>query len=332
MQTILVTGGGGYIGSRFIKSLKNKYKIISVDKYLFSDPPKKTKNFESIREDTRSIDLSKINRKIDCIVDFAAISNDPSGEFFKKETFDINYKARFNLAKQAKKFKIKKYILPSSCSVYGASNKISNEKSKTNPLTNYAKANLMAENSVLKLANKNFNVIVLRFGTIFGFSPKMRLDLVLNAMTIFAYKENRLSLMKDGNQYRPLLHIQDAIDAVEFMIKSNNEKFNKNIYNVGNNKFSNYKMIDLAKLVKKSIQKKIKLTWYGDPDKRNYMVDFSKIQDIGFYCKYDAYYGINELIQNSKQININEKRFYTLNWYKYLDECKRISQKYLGLK
>ena len=111
-----------------------------------------------------------------------ALSNDPSGEYFKKETYEINFRSRFNCASLAKKNGVKRYILPSSCSVYGFNKSIVSEQSKLNPLTTYAKCNLLAEKKILKLSNKKFCVTVLRFSTVFGFSPRMRYDLALNGM------------------------------------------------------------------------------------------------------------------------------------------------------
>lgn len=335
LETILVTGGAGYIGSRFVKTaLKKNFKVILLDRFFFDNLPKSHKNLITIKADTRTFKLDSITQKIDRVIDFAAISNDPSSTFFKKSTYEINYKARVNLARQAKLLGIKQYVLPSSCSVYGASETLSSEKSKTKPLTNYAKANLMAEKEVLKLSSNKFCVTVLRFGTIFGYSPKMRLDLVLNAMTIFSHQEGKLNLMKDGYQYRPLLHIQDAINSVLFMFETN-KKINNEIFNIGSTSFSNYQIINLSRLIKKNINKKIKVNWYGDPDKRNYKVDFSKIESIGFKCKYNAFYGINEMIKNSNKIDTNNTKYYTLKWYQYIEKIisysNKISYKNKGL-
>ena len=329
LKSLLVTGGAGYIGSRFVKTaLRKNYKVTLVDRFFFDNKPKnKIKNLHIIQEDTRKFKLSSIKYNIDYVVDFAAISNDPSSYYFKKQTNEINYKARFELAKQSKSLGIKKYILPSSCSIYGASNKILDEKSKPKPLTNYSKANLLAEKKILTLSSNNFCVSVLRFGTIFGFSPKMRLDLVLNAMVVQSIKQGKLNLMKDGSQFRPLLHIQDAVNSVLFMLKTNDNSINKNIFNVGSTKFSNYQIKKLSKLIQSSLKKKIKINWYGDPDKRNYRVNFSKIEKLGFKCKYDATYGIKELKSKINKIDINDPKFYTLNWYKYLEYSDALSSR-----
>ena len=133
--------------------------------------------------------------------------------------------------------------------------------------------------------------------------------------------------MKDGSQFRPLLHIQDAVNSVLFMLKTNDNSINKNIFNVGSTKFSNYQIKKLSKLIQSSLKKKIKINWYGDPDKRNYRVNFSKIEKLGFKCKYDATYGIKELKSKINKIDINDPKFYTLNWYKYLEYSDALSSR-----
>ena len=128
---------------------------------------------------------------------------------------------------------VKRYILPSSCSVYGFqdADKILDENSQTNPLTNYSKANLEAEDGVLRLANDNFTVVVLRQSTVYGYSPRMRFDLAINGMTYGAWKNRKIPLMRDGNQWRPMVHVKDTADSQIYMLNAPNDQINGQIFN-----------------------------------------------------------------------------------------------------
>lgn len=318
IKTILVTGASGYIGSVLTPELLKKgYKVIAIDRFFFGDNLQNHRNLKKINQDTRLL-KSCYFKKVDVVIDLAAISNDPSGEYFKKETIDINFKARLNCARLAKKNKVKKYILPSSCSIYGFNNSIVNETSKVNPLTTYAKANYLAEQNILMLANQNFCVTVLRQATIFGYSPRMRFDLAINGMTQGAYISKKLPIMRNGRQFRPMLHVKDTVRAMIFMVKADKTKINKEIYNVGSKKCT-VSIREMADIVKRNI-KHTKLKWYGDPDHRSYKVSFDKIHKLGFKAKYDLNYGVKEILLKLKNNLKKTDKTITLDWYKQLEK------------
>ncbi|MCX7948454.1 MAG: SDR family oxidoreductase, partial [candidate division WOR-3 bacterium] len=176
-KKVLVTGAGGYIGSVLVpKLLQRGYEVIAVDRFFFGkDKLKQTDGLYIVQEDVRFMkpDLLK---GVDFVVDLVAISNDPTGERFNEATWQINYQARVRTAKLSKNMGVKRYILPSSCSIYGFQEEMVDEESPTNPLTTYAKANEKAEKDILPLADKDFVVVVLRQATVFGYSPRMRFD------------------------------------------------------------------------------------------------------------------------------------------------------------
>lgn len=326
METVLVTGAGGYIGTILVpKLLKKGYKVKAVDRYFFGkEKLPQNENLEIIKEDTRKL-REGLFKDVDYVIDLAAISNDPSGELFKEATWQINYESRVRTANLAKQAKAKRYILPSSCSIYGFQEDIVDETSPTNPLTTYAKANEKAEQGVLPLADNNFVVTVIRQSTVFGYSPRMRFDLAINGMTYGAWKTGKLPLMRDGNQYRPMVHVQDTTDVMILLLTADKEKINGQIFNVGGDNL-NYQIGKLGKIVAQTVEnetgKKVEIEWYGDPDHRSYKVSFKKIkQTLGWEPKWDAAAGVKEIISKLENNEIDKTpETITLNWYKELEK------------
>ncbi len=325
-KRIIVTGAGGYIGSMLTPYLLKKgLRVRAIDRYFFGNLKIKNKNLEIINDDIRLL-KDKHFKNADYMIDLAAISNDVTGERYKKETFDINHLARVRNAKLAKKNGIKKYILPSSCSNYGKIKKteIATENFKLRPLTNYSKANSYAEKDILNLASNKFCVTVLRQGTVYGYSPKMRFDLVVNRMTYEAWKNNKILLMKDGTQRRPTLHIKDAIRAMFHILNTKNEIVNEQIFNVGGSN-NNYMIKDLADVINNHFKNKLDITWYGSNDHRSYFVSFDKIKNIGYKTNYSPFDGVKEIISylNKGKIDLVDNTI-TLDWYETLEKWNNI--------
>lgn len=330
MSNILVTGAGGYIGSVLVPKLLAKgYNVKALDRYFFGkDKLKEHENLEIITQDSRSIP-DAIFERVDFVIDLVAISNDPSGELFQDATYQINRDSRIRTAKLAKQFGVKRYILPSSCSIYGFSDEKVSEASPTNPLTTYAKANEEAENGVLPLASDEFCVCVIRQATIFGHSPRMRFDLAINGMTYGAWKDKKLPLMRDGKQYRPMLHVEDTTDLMCLLLECEPSKINGEIFNAGGNK-NNYRLGDLgeqiAQAVSQEIGEDVIVQWYGDPDHRSYFVDFSKIKNVlGWEPKWDAVMGAKEIVKRLKSGELEKTpQTITLQWYQELLKWNKI--------
>jgi len=213
----LVTGGAGYIGVPLIEQLLEKgYKVTCLDRFFFGTETLSKLEGESrlklVQDDIRWFDPDLL-KGVDVVIDLASLSNDPSGELKPAKTYDINYLGRLRVAKLSKEYGVKRYILASTCSVYGFHDKILTEEFSTNPLTTYAKAAVNAEKDILPLGDAGFTVVAPRFATVYGLAPRMRFDLAINAMVLRLQKTKKISVMRDGTQWRPFIHVRDVAKA-----------------------------------------------------------------------------------------------------------------------
>jgi nucleoside-diphosphate-sugar epimerase len=334
-MNILITGGAGYIGSVLISLLLQRgYNVACLDRFFFGQESIQefmdNKRFKVIKDDIRWFDLDSL-RGIDTVMDLASLSNDPSAELNPTKTMEINYRGRIRVAKASKKFGVKRYVLASSCSVYGAKKDIiADEKARTSPLTTYAKANVLAEAETLPLADKNFVTIVLRQATVYGLSPRMRFDLAVNGIVLGLHKTGKIPLMRSGKQWRPFVHVHDTARAFILAMESDPDKVNGQIFNIGSNE-ENYKIEQLAKTICSALRKKFIAEWYGSPDTRSYVVNFSKAKKLlGFKTNYTVKDGAKEIYDAlKKQIIIDSLKTKTVEWYKHLINTHNFLQQVL---
>lgn len=318
---VLIIGNLGYIGPVVTKFLREKYSdalISGFDIGFFS-------HVLSARGFSPDIYLSKqyfgdvrrfpneILKSYEIIVYLAAISNDHMGNLFEKPTYDINQESAVNIAKAAYQSGVQKFVFASSCSVYGsADDKPRTENSKLNPLTAYAKSKVNTEKELKPLASDEFIITCLRFATACGFSPRLRLDLVLNDFVASAIAKGYIEILSDGSPWRPLIHVRDmarAIDWASLRDEADGGKFLT--INAGSNKW-NYQIKDLAKAVKDVIGNiDISINQKAMPDNRSYQVDFSKYLKLSeeYYPQTSLKSAVEDLYQNLIENKLTDSNF-----------------------
>ncbi|MFX1451426.1 MAG: SDR family oxidoreductase, partial [Promethearchaeota archaeon] len=236
---VLVTGNLGYIGSILTRYLiERDCEVIGLDNGFFKDQAYVSRSIvdKQIIKDIRNVKKEDI-KDADAIIHLAAISNDPLGELNPKITYDVNHAASIKLAKLAKDLGIERYVFSSSCSVYGSyeGGDFLSEESELEPITAYAKSKVMTEKDLMALGDKTFHPVILRNSTVYGVSPRMRFDLVVNNMTGHLYTKGYIEMQSNGMPWRPNIHILDVCDAFYRCLIAPVDEIKNQIFNVGTN-------------------------------------------------------------------------------------------------
>ena len=301
-KQVVVTGGAGYLGSVLVPMLLTEgYRVHILDRFYFgrnaiknieNHPNLKITNVDIFHHDN----ISDLFKDVGTLIHLASISNDPSGDLDPNLTIQTNFLATVSLARRAKAEGVKKIIFISSCSVYGASgDTFLDEQSPVGPTTLYALSKLQCENEILPLADSKFTVTILRFATLFGYSPRMRFDLAVNVMGKRALQGKSILLFGDGSQYRPFLHVIDAARAIMGVMKEETYITNKQIFNVGNSQL-NFMIKDLVPLIQSYFPESKIEKVENNKDNRSYRVIFKKFERIcGFQTLYDIEHGVREI-------------------------------------
>tara|TARA_B100001121_G_scaffold106375_1_gene94005 strand:- start:1414 stop:2346 length:933 start_codon:yes stop_codon:yes gene_type:complete len=301
---ILIVGGAGYVGGGIVDKLKKHHQVTVYDSLIYEESYRKDVNFVygDVREQSKLLKLFKNN---DAVIWLAALVGDGACAINPKLTFEINSDSVKFLVENFKK----RIVFLSTCSVYGAQDGLLNEDSSINPLSEYASSKVQAEEYL-----KQSNAIIFRLGTLFGISDafsRIRLDLVVNILVTKALTEGKLTVF-GGEQWRPLLHVNDVANAIEQTIDSETN----GIFNLH---YKNFKIIDIAEAIVNKVDSAIiETTPMKFQDARNYQVSSEKLlKETGFQAEIDLNTGINEiydLIVNNRIKNVNHKRYSNQNF------------------
>tara|TARA_R110001592_G_scaffold114664_2_gene314692 strand:+ start:3681 stop:4637 length:957 start_codon:yes stop_codon:yes gene_type:complete len=315
MKKILIAGGAGFIGTRLSNKISNKYDVTVMDHFWFGD--KLNDNITKIKQDINTIKTEDLIG-YDAVLFLAGLSNDPMAMYRPDLNFIENSATPTYLAFCAKEAGVKRFICASSCSVYGyTKNKTLNEKSKVKPSYAYGISKLQCEKGIMILEDDNFKPILFRKGTVGGWSPKMRFDLVVNTMLMTALTKKKITI-NSPKLWRPLIDIRDIIQAYELAIEADLDI--TGVYNVSG---GNYTIGDLGKLIFDNLKERgydMELETLTVKDFRNYKVDISKIEDeLGFNPKYNPSDSIKEILDNvekTENFNFKDESYYNIKTFK----------------
>ena len=309
---VLVTGHKGYIGTVIVPMfVAEGHEVVGLDNCLFEECTCDVLPAEvpEIRKDVRDIDASDLEG-FDAIVHLAGLSNDPLGGLDGALTYEINFQAAARMAKMAKDVGVGRFLNSSSCSVYGTSgDAMIDETGRLEPITAYAQSKVMLDQELSRLSDDNFTTAYLRNATAYGFSPRLRLDLVLNDFVAAAYTTGRILIKSDGTPWRPIVHIEDIGRAFLALLEAPAGTVNNQAFNIGVNS-ENYQIRDLADMVREVVPGcVVEYAKDGGPDKRCYRVDCSKIQRMvpGFEPQWNAKMGAMQLYDAYRRIGLSKE-------------------------
>jgi nucleoside-diphosphate-sugar epimerase len=312
---ILVTGSNGYVGSVMIPELiKAGHHVTGLDTCYYGectlmDAPKAPREIQCDIRDVKAEHLEGI----DAVIHLAALSNDAVGTLREEWTMQINFEATVKLAELARSAGVTRFLFSSSCIMYGVSDTAAlvDETSSLNPQTPYAKSKVLSEVEIGKMADDRFSPVFLRNGTMYGLSPRMRFDTVLNNLTGMAFTTGKIKLFSDGTPWRPVLHVRDVVKAFMNAIEAPKDLIHNQAFNVGRDE-SNHQVRDLAERVSQAVSGcQIECLAQKDADQRTYKTSFKKFATTfpNFKWDWDVDRGIRELYDSFKKVGLTLEDF-----------------------
>jgi nucleoside-diphosphate-sugar epimerase len=313
LKSILITGGAGYVGAALVPYLLSKgYLVTVLDLMIYGDVLPKHKNLTLVRGDIR--DVKTLNSALigqDVVIHLACISNDPSFELNPELGKSINLDAFEPLVLRSKSCGVKRFIYASSSSVYGVKEDMNvTEELTLEPLTDYSKFKAQCEEILSKYQSNEFTTVTIRPATVCGYSPRQRLDVVVNILTNLAYHKGEISVY-GGNQLRPNIHINDMVEAYHSLLVAPERLIGGQIFNAG---YENQSVKDLANMVRDVIGQHVKITTMTSNDDRSYHISSEKIKNtLGFTAKKsirDAIIDLKIAFENGRLSNTLDNEYY----------------------
>lgn len=329
-KKILVTGGCGYIGSILVPMmLQRGYEVRVFDKLYFGEDSLKgvKDRIELIPGDVRNFDAAVLDG-IDGVIHLGSLSNDPTAAFDPNANRTINFEGTMKLAKACKKRGIEKFTFASTAAVYGFHIEgVADESFPVNPQSDYAQSKLNADIELQKMADDKFCPVILRQATVFGFSPRMRWDIVINAFAMHAFKTGRLDVWFGGEAWRPVVHIKDTAEAHIRCLEGEPDRVRGQIFNLV---YKNYRILELAHRVRKALAEMginvgVDVN-YDQVDNRSYRTAGEKIsQVLGFTPQVSVEEGVKEIVdvlRSNQYRDFDHPVYYNMRWMKLLVEVE----------
>lgn len=329
---ILVTGGAGYIGAVTVRELLDKgYAVRVLDKFLYGDYPltEVKSRIEAVQGDIVDIDDALLDG-VQAVIHLAGLSNDPTAEFNPAANHRLNTVATEAIAEACKRKGVKRFIFASSCSIYDrgfmAVDALQDEDTPVEPRAAYATSKHAAEQILLKLADKNFQPVLLRQGTVFGWSPRMRYDLVVNTFVKSAFEQGKLTVHCGGEMWRPLVDVTDISKAYLACLQADINLIGGQTFNLVQ---KNYRILELAHWVRKALKGIIDVeieVEYGSQTARDYRVSGAKIEKVlGFRPTRGVEDSAREMAEKAQKgifADFHNPRYYNIKWLEMLVDIK----------
>jgi nucleoside-diphosphate-sugar epimerase len=336
---VLVTGGGGYIGTILAEKLLDRgYAVKLLDTFYWGmEPLKNIKDkVEIVQADIRDVDKSVL-KDVTAVIHQAGLSNDPMAEFNPKANYEINTNATKKLAEMCKENGVRRFTFASSGSIYDigllAEDVLQNEEAKVHPKAAYSVSKYKAERELLKLADANFEPVIMRQGTVYGFSPRMRYDLVVNTMLKTALLYNKLIVFCGGEQWRPLIDISDVAEAHIIAIEADSKDVAGQIFNLV---YKNYRVLELAHWVQKALRElkgmnpEIEVDYSPRKD-RSYRISGEKIKKVlNWEPKVSVEESLKNMIKKIDEYGYTDymhPKYYNIEWMKLMNEITELQKK-----